>query len=121
MFKTIFHLYNIIIIFLFVFPGSFLGLVLNNDISKEPAIFPDFIFSLNHFYAFFLLSSLGLIGYYEKSLKIIIYLISASIILELIHLFLPVREFQYSDMIANIVGILVPIILLILFKFWKKK
>ena len=121
MFRIIFHLYNIIIIFLFIFLGSFLGLVLNNDISKEPKIFPDFIFSLNHFYAFFLLSSLGLIGYYKKPVKIIVYLILASIILELLHLFLPVREFQYSDLIANLVGILVPIFLLISFNFWKKK
>ena len=120
MIKIIFHLYNIIIVFLYIYPGSLLGLLVYNDISKEPQIFPDFIFSLNHFYAFLFLSLLGLISYSKNLKKIILYLILISIILELFHLFIPIREFQFSDLFANITGILIPIFILILFNFWKK-
>ena len=97
-----------------------MGLLVYNDISKEPQIFPDFIFSLNHFYAFLFLSLLGLISYSKNLKKIILYLILISIILELFHLFIPIREFQFSDLFANTTGILIPIFILILFNFWKK-
>ena len=98
-----------------------MGLLVYNDISKEPQIFPDFIFSLNHFYAFLFLSSLGLISYSKNLKKIILYLILISIILELLHLFIPNRSFQFSDLFGNIVGVLIPVIILILFNFWRKK
>ena len=122
MIKIIFHLLNIIFVFLYVYPGSLLGFLIYKDISKQPQISTDFfIFSSNHVYAFLLLSSLGLISY-SKSLKVIIlYLILSSISLELLHLFIPNRSFQFSDLFGNIVGVLIPICILILFNFWRKK
>ena len=87
--KIIFHFLNIIFVFLYIYPGSLLGFLIYNDISKQPQISPDFIISSNHLYAFLFLSSLGLIGYYESTKKIILYLILVSIILELFHLFIP--------------------------------
>ena len=122
MIKIIFHLLNIIFVFLYVYPGSLLGFLIYKDISKQPQISTDFfIFSSNHVYAFILLSSLGLISYLKSFKKIILYLISISIILELLHLIIPNRSFQFSDLFGNIVGVLVPIFILILFNFWRKK
>ena len=122
MIKIIFHLLNSIFVFLYIYPGSLLGFLIYKDISKQPQISVDFFaLSSNHVYAFLLLSSLGLISYF-KSLKIIIlYLILSSISLELLHLFIPNRSFQFSDLFGNIVGVLVPIFILILFNFWRKK
>ena len=122
MIKIIFHLLNIIFVFLYVYPGSLLGFYIYKDISKQPQISSDFfMLSSNHIYAFILLSSMGLISYF-KSLKIIIlYLISISIILELLHLLIPNRSFQFSDLFGNIVGVLIPISILTLFYFWRKK
>ena len=122
MIKIIFHLLNVIFVFLYVYPGSLLGFYIYKDIFRQPQISADFfMLSSNHVYAFILLSSVGLMGYF-KSLKIIIlYLISISIILELLHLFIPNRSFQFSDLFGNIVGVLVPIFILILFNFWRKK
>ena len=122
MIKIIFHILNVIFVFLYVYPGSLLGFFIYKDISKQPQISADFFaLSSNHVYAFLLLSSLGLISYF-KSLKIIIlYLIVSSISLELFHLFIPNRSFQFSDLFGNIVGVLVPIFILILFNFWRKK
>jgi len=119
--KIIFHLLNVIFVFLYVYPGSLLGFLIYKDISRQPQITPDFLVSSNHLYAFILLSLLGLIGYF-KSLKIIIlYLILISIILELSHLFIPNRSFQFSDLFGNIAGVLISIFILILFNFWRKR
>ena len=122
MIEIIFHLLNIIFVFLYVYPGSLLGFYIYKDISRQPQISSDFLMlSSNHVYAFLILSSMGLLSYF-KSLKIIIlYLISISIILELLHLFIPNRLFQFSDLFGNILGVLVPIFILILFNFWRKK
>ena len=119
--KIIFHLLNIIFVFLYIYPGSLLGFLIYNDISKQPQISPDFIISSNHLYAFLFLSSLCLISYFKRLKIIILYLILSSICLELLHLFIPNRLFQFSDLFGNIVGVLVPIFILILFNFWRKK
>ncbi len=120
--KIIFHILNIIFIFLYVYPGSLLGFLIYNDISKQPQISSDFIISSNHLYAFLFLSALGLIIYYKSIKKIILYLILISIILELLHLIIPNRSFQFSDLFGNITGVLISIFILILFNFfWRKK
>ena len=122
MIKIIFHVLNIIFVFLYVYPGSLLGFLIYKDISKQPQISTDFfMLSSNHLYAFILLSSLGLISYFKSLKVIILYLILSSIILELLHLFIPNRSFQFSDLFGNIIGVLVPILILILYNYWRKK
>ena len=114
--KIIFHLLNIIFVFLYIYPGSLLGFLIYKDISKQPQITEDFfIISSNHFYAFLLLSFLGLISYLKNLKFIILYLIVISISLELFHLFIPNRSFQFSDLFGNIAGVLISILILILF------
>ena len=121
MIKIIFHLLNIIFVFLYVYPGSLLGFLIYKDISKQFQLTSDFFtLSSNHVYAFFLLSSLGLISYFKSSKTIILYLILISIILEFLHLIIPNRSFQFSDLFGNIVGVLISIFVLIIFNFWRK-
>ena len=119
--KIIFHLLNAIFVFLYIYPGSLLGFVVYKDISRQPQISPDFIVSSNHLYAFLFLSLLGLISYFKSLKKIISYLFLISIILELLHLFIPNRSFQFSDLFGNISGVLISIFILILINFWRKK
>jgi len=122
MIKIIFHILNIIFVFLYVYPGSLLGFLIYKDISKQPQLTSDFFaLSSNHVYAFLLLSSLALISYFKKLKLIILYLIIISIILELLHLIIPNRSFQFPDLFGNIAGVLVSIFILILFNFWRKK
>jgi len=122
MIKIIFHLLNIIFVFLYVYPGSLLGFLIYKDFSKQPQLTSDFFtLSSNHVYAFLLLSILGLISYFKSLKKIILYLIFISIILELLHLYIPNRSFQFSDLFGNIAGVLISILILILFNFWRKK
>ena len=122
MIKIIFHILNVIFVFLYVYPGSLLGFLIYKDISKQPQISADFFaLSSNHIFAFLLLSSLGLISYIKSIKIIILYLVIISIILELLHLIIPNRTFQFSDLFGNIIGVLIPILILILFNFWRKK
>ena len=122
MIKIIFHLLNIIFVFLYIYPGSLLGFLIYKDISKQPQISADFFaMSSNHLYAFLLLSSLGLISYLKNLKIIILYLILSSISLELLHLFIPNRSFQFSDLFGNIVGVLLSILLFNTYNFWRKK
>ena len=122
MIKILFHILNVIFVFLYIYPGSLLGFLIYKDISKQPQISTDFfMLSSNHVYAFILLSSIGLISYFKSLKVIILYLILSCIILELLHLFIPNRSFQFSDLFGNIIGVLVPIFILILFNFWRKK
>ena len=121
--KILFNIINTIIIILYVYPGSVLGFLIYGEFHKQPQITQDFLsISSNHVYTFFLLSSVGLIAYY-KSNKILIlnYLILSSIILEILHLLIPNRSFQYGDLFGNIVGVLMSILLFTIFNFWRKR
>ena len=106
--KIIFHIANIVHIILYIFPGSILGWLLYNNARLQPQITPDFIVSSNHVYAFILLSILGYISHKKENLKLIfIYLFSISIFLEILHIIVPNRGFEFSDLFGNIVGVLI--------------
>ena len=116
-----FHILNILLILFYLFPGSILGCIFYNDCSIQPKLTRDFLVSSNHLYAFILLSTLGFLSYSKNIKKIVLYLLSISIILELLHFIVPNRSFQFSDLFGNVVGVLVPILILILFNVWRKK
>ena len=117
--KFIFYLSNLILIFLYLFPGSLLGWFLYNDLNSQPQITPDFIISTNHLYAFLIISTLGLLTFNlsNQFIYISIYLIFLSLALEVVHYFIPERSFEFSDLFGNLLGVL---IILILFYFLKK-
>ena len=119
-FKIIFHFLNIIIIFLYLFPGSILGWLFYRNLKNQPQLTDDFInISSNHFYTFFVLSITGIFSYLKhKKLNLLIkYLFLLSVILELSHLLIPQRSFQLGDLFGNILGVMVTIII---YKIWKK-
>ena len=123
--KILFNIINTTFIVLYVYPGSILGFLIYGEFNKQPQLTPDFFsssVSSNHVYAFLALSLLGLIAYYKsKKLLILNYLILGSIILEALHLLIPNRSFQYSDLFGNIAGVLLSILLFNIYNFWRKK
>ena len=121
--KILFNIINVIFIVLYVYPGSILGFLIYGEFHKQPQITQDFLsLSSDHVYAFFVLSLLGLISYYKtKKIFILNYLILSSIILEVLHLVIPNRSFQYQDLFGNIVGVLMSILLFSIFNFWRKR
>jgi hypothetical protein len=122
MIKLIFHILNIIFIALYLYPGSILGYLIYGNFSKQPQITADLLVSSNHVYAFLVLSVIGLISYYNNNKKfIIIYLLFISIFLELFHLVIPNRVFQFSDLFGNIFGVLLSLLIFNLKNYWRKK
>jgi len=103
-YKFIFYLSNFILLVLYLFPGSLLGCFLYNDCQLQPQLTKDFLVSTNHLYAFGLLSIIGLFTY-KNSNKLNLYLILLSIILEILHIFIPARSFEFSDLFGNLLGV----------------
>ena len=106
-YKFIFYLSNFILLVLYLFPGSLLGCFLYNDCQLQPQITKDFLVSTNHLYAFGLLSIIGSYTYKNSNkLNFLnLYLILLSIILEILHIFIPVRSFELSDLFGNLLGV----------------
>ena len=107
-----FHTINLILIIFYLYPGSLLGFFIYNDSSIQPQITRDFLISSNHFYSFIILSITGIIAY-NKSDKInvlIKYLVLLSIFLEFFHIIIPNRNFEFSDLFGNFLGVILIII-----------
>ena len=127
MFKSIFYLINTIFAIFYLFPGSILGYLLYKNFNKQPQLTDDFNFLLfnfssNHVFAFLILSFFGFLLFYEKKKKIILtYFFSISIFYELLHIYIPNRSFQISDLYGNILVILISLILFLFFSYVKKK
>jgi len=112
-YKIVFYLINFCLIFLYLFPGSLIGQVLYGSKKIQPQITPDFIISSNHFYVFVMVSIIGFLTFIKvKQIKTLIkYLILLSIILEFLHLIIPQRTFQWSDIFGNLIGVVVVILI----------
>ena len=119
--KIIFHLSNMGLIALYLYPGSIFGWLIYGDFKKQPQITSDFlIISSNHVYAFIILSLLGVISFNISKIRILFkYLFSISIFLELCHILIPKRSFEYSDLFGNFLGVLLVFILFNLYQFFK--
>src|SRR5210317_1812036 len=106
-YKFIFYLSNFILLVLYLFPGSLLGCYLYNDCQLQPQLTKDFLVSTNHLYALGLLSIIGLFTYKNSNkLNFLnLYLVLLSIILEILHMFIPVRSFELSDLFGNLLGV----------------
>ena len=121
-YKIIFYLSNFILMFEYLFPGSFLGCIIFNNCKIQPQLTADFLISTNHLYSFLILSTIGFLTY-KNSKKIIylsVYLIVISILLELFHNFIPNRSFEIGDLFGNLAGVIIIIILFNLFKKYEK-
>ena len=110
-YKIIFYLINLILIFLYLYPGSLLGQFIYGNKKIQPQITVDFIISSNHFYVFILISIIGFFSFTKiKQIKNLLkYLIVLSLSLEFLHLIIPERSFQWSDLFGNLLGVVIVI------------
>ena len=119
------YLYNFSLIgllILYLFPGSLIGYFLYGDLGKQPDMIPNPIgTSINHAIAFFYLTTIGLISYLNQTSfnKILIFLVTLSLFLELSHLFIPNRSFESLDLFANLLGTFLAIVIIFLYKKFK--
>ena len=110
-FKILFFVINLLLIVLYLFPGSLLGCIFFDNCKVQPQITSDFIISSNHFYAFGLVTILGYLTFLnsEKLKQVLYYLLVISVLLEVFHIVIPERSFQWSDLFGNLLGVVVVI------------
>ena len=109
--KFIIYLYYlslVVLLIIYLFPGSIIGYLLYGDLSKEPILVNNPIgSSINHFFYFFYLTFLGLTynSSKKKFINSFLLLFALSFLLELLHFLIPNRAFELSDLIANVIGV----------------
>ena len=111
-FKIFFYVINLLLIIFYLFPGSLFGCIFFDDCKVQPQITSDFLhISSNHFYAFGLVTILGYLTFFNsKKLKqILYYLLVISVLLEVFHIGIPERSFQWADLFGNLFGVIVVI------------
>ena len=119
--KNSFYVLNVVLFIFYLFPGSILGCILYNDCYVQPQLTRDFLVSSNHFYVFFIFSSLGYLSFSKKLKKIIYYLILLSIVLEILHIIIPNRGFEVADLLGNLLGVILSLVLYKLFSLRRSK
>ncbi len=107
--KYLFYFSLIILLILYLFPGSLIGYFLYGNLEKQPDLISNPIGnSFNHLVFFICLSILGFIFRMSqrKFINSFSFLFLISIILELLHYFIPHRAFEPNDLYANCLGVL---------------
>ena len=108
--KFIFHISVLFLIIISLYPGSLFGYFFYGDLYKQPNIIANpFGTAINHFICYICISFLGFFLYLRnKNFQNLFYgLLFLSIILEVVHIIIPNRSFQVSDLFANILGVIV--------------
>ena len=119
-FKYLFYFSLIVLLILYLFPGSLIGYLFYGNLGKQPDLISNPIgTSINHLIFFFYVSIIGFI--FRINQKIFLnsfsFLFLVSIILELLHCIIPNRAFELNDLYANSLGVLLAYLI---FKFLKK-
>ena len=99
--------------FLFIFvvsiyPGNLIGLALKGDPTTYPGGH-----KLSHFVSYFFLGVLAFLSF-DKNRKfksIVIFLILFSLLMEVLHLYIPNRFYENLDLVMNFLGLIVGLFL----------
>ena len=119
--KYIFHFSVLFLIIISLWPGSLLGFLFYNDWGKQPDLVENPLgTTINHFIYYIYLSLLGFFIYLksENFKKLVYGLFFLSITLELLHLIIPNRSFQLTDLLGNIFGVTVAYLVIKIYLFF---
>lgn len=100
-FKITFFIWLFFIFIISVYPGNLIGLFLKGD----PTTYPGGD-KISHFISYLALSILGVLAldFKKKGKVIIIFMTLFSIIMEVVHLYIPNRYYENLDLVMNILG-----------------
>ena len=120
---SIFHISILFLIVISLWPGSLLGYLFYGDWGQQPDLIQNpFGTAINHFLYYLYVSLLGFFVYLktENFKKLVYGLFFLSLILELLHYIIPNRSFQSSDLIGNILGVIVAYFIIKIYLFFNK-
>ncbi|MDC0409176.1 hypothetical protein OAM31_00650 [Pelagibacteraceae bacterium] len=116
-FKLTEHVYyfSLLVLFiLYLFPGSLIGYFLYGNLGQQPNLIPNPIgTSINHFIYFSYITILATaiktrVNNIFTDYKIILFV---AFILEILHFIVPNRAFEYYDLLANMFGVIIVLLL----------
>ena len=116
-FKLTEHVYYfslLVLLILYLFPGSLIGYLLYGNLGQQPNLISNPIgTSVNHLIFFSYITILATIVRFRvknifTSYKVILFI---SFILEILHLIIPNRAFELYDLIANIFGVVIVLLI----------
>ncbi len=108
--EYIYYFSLVILFIIYLFPGSLIGYFLYGNLGQQPNLIPNPIgTSINHLIFFSYITILALIIRQKvknilTDYKIILFI---SFILEILHFIIPNRAFEFYDLIANMLGVLI--------------
>ena len=125
------YFFSILVILIFyLFPGDIVNYFIYGELKHNVGVKHDIVgssvhwvintggYSINHTIIFFYITFTGLYFFFKNNFSIgILTFIFFSIILEILHLIIPNRSFEFIHLISNLVGV---ILALILFRKFKK-
>ena len=120
---SIFHISILLLIIISLWPGSLLGYLFYRDWGQQPDLIQNpFGTTINHFLYYLYVSLLGFFVYLktENFKKLVYGLFFLSVILEFLHYIIPNRSFQSSDLIGNILGVIVAYLIIKIYLFFSK-
>ena len=120
--EYVYYFSLLFLIILYLFPGSLIGYFLYGNLGQQPNLITNPIgTSINHLIFFSYITSLAIIVRLRvknifTSFKVILFI---SGILEILHFIVPNRAFELYDLIANITGVTIVLLINSLIK-WRK-
>ena len=108
-YKFLFFIWFLFIFVVSIYPGNLIGLILKGD----PTTYPGSD-KLSHFVSYFFLGLLAFLSF-GKNLKfksIVIFLILFSLLMEVLHLYIPSRFYENLDLVMNFLGLIVGLFLI---------
>ena len=117
--EYIYYFSLVILFIIYLFPGSLIGYILYGNLGQQPNLIPNPIgTSINHLIFFSYITILALtirtkVKNILTNYKIILFI---SFILEILHFIIPNRAFEFYDLIANMLGVLIIIFIKIFVK-----
>ena len=108
--EYIYYFSLVILFILYLYPGSLIGYFLYGNLQQQPNLIPNPMgTSINHLIFFSYITTLALIIRSKAAniftdYKMILFI---SFILEILHFVIPNRAFEFYDLIANILGVLI--------------
>ena len=120
--EYVYYFSLLVLLILYLFPGSLIGYFLYGNLGQQPNLIANPIgTSINHFIFFSYITMLAIIVRLRvKNIfttnKVILFI---SGILEILHLIVPNRAFELYDLVANVAGVAI-ILLINNFIKWRK-
>ena len=108
--EYIYYFSLVVLFIIYLFPGSLIGYFLYGNLGQQPNLIPNPMgTSINHLIFFSYITILALIIRQKvknilTDYKIILFI---SFILEFLHFIIPNRAFEFYDLIANMLGVLI--------------